>query len=115
MIVGITIGGIAEALLLAEKCGANPARVREAIRGGFAESVVLEIHGKRIVERDFVKRAAASVQLKDLLNAIAAAESVGAKLPATQLCADLYGDAVEHGLGELDHSAIYLELERLNA
>jgi 2-hydroxy-3-oxopropionate reductase len=58
LIVGISIGAVAEALLLAERGGADPARVREALRGGFADSRILEVHGQRMVERDFAKRAA---------------------------------------------------------
>jgi len=73
MIVGITIGAVAEALQLAAAGGADPALVREAIRGGFAGSRVLEVHGERMLKRDFTARATAQVQLKDMNNALDAA------------------------------------------
>ncbi len=114
MIVGITIGAVSEALLLAARGGADMTQVREAIRGGFAESRVLEVHGQRMVERDFAKRAAMSVQLKDLRNALETAESLDFQAPITRLFAGLYADAVEHGIAEYDHSALFVELARRN-
>lgn len=114
MIVGITIGAVSEALLLAARGGADMTQVREAIRGGFAESRVLDVHGQRMVERDFAKRAAMSVQLKDLRNALDTAEALDFQAPITRLFAQLYGDAVEHGIGEYDHSALFVELARRN-
>lgn len=114
MIVGITIGAVSEALLLAARGGADMTQVREAIRGGFAESRVLDVHGQRMVERDFAKRAAMSVQLKDLRNALDTAEALDFQAPITRLFAQLYADAVEHGIGEYDHSALFVELARRN-
>ena len=114
MIVGITIGAVSEALLLAARGGADMTQVREAIRGGFAESRVLEVHGQRMVDRDFAKRAAMSVQLKDLRNALETAESLDFQAPITRLFAGLYADAVEHGIAEYDHSALFVELARRN-
>lgn len=114
MIVGITIGAVAEALILAERGGADPARVREALRGGFADSRILEVHGQRMVQRDFAKRAAMTVQLKDLRNALATAEDAGAVLPVTALFAQLYAEAIEHGDADADHAGLWLELARRN-
>ena len=114
MIVGITIGAVAEALLLCEKGGADMAKVREAIGGGFAESRVLQLHGQRMVERDFAKRAAITVQLKDMRNALSTAQSLGFDAPITGLFEQLFAQAVEHGLGDLDHSALFVELARRN-
>lgn len=114
MIVGITIGAVAEALLLCEKGGADMARVREAIGGGFAESRILQLHGQRMVERDFTKRAAVAVQLKDMRNALSTAQALGFDAPITGLFEQLFAQAVEHGLGDLDHSALFLELARRN-
>jgi 3-hydroxyisobutyrate dehydrogenase-like beta-hydroxyacid dehydrogenase len=114
MIVGITIGAVAEALLLAERGGADPARVREAIRGGFAESRILEVHGQRMVERDFVKRGSMAVQLKDLRNALGTAAELGFEAPITGLFEQLFADGVSHGLGDRDHSGLFLELARRN-
>ncbi len=115
MIVGLTIGAVAEALLLAEAGGANPAAVREAIRGGFAESRVLEMHGARMLTRDFSPGAHATTQLKDLASALHAAAEVGLDLPLTREVHDLYQTFVHEGGADLDHSALLLALERRNA
>ncbi|MFT3857797.1 MAG: NAD(P)-dependent oxidoreductase [Aquabacterium sp.] len=112
MIVGITIGAVAEALLLAERGGADPAKVREALRGGFAESRILEVHGQRMVEGDFAKRGSLAIQLKDLRNALHTSAGLGFDAPITQRLADLYADAASHGFAELDQSGLYRELVR---
>jgi 3-hydroxyisobutyrate dehydrogenase-like beta-hydroxyacid dehydrogenase len=114
MIVGITIGAVAEALLLAERGGADPAKVREALRGGFADSRILEVHGQRMVTRDFAKRAAVTVQLKDLRNALATGAEFGFDGPITALFERLYADAAAHGWADADHSGLWLELARRN-
>ena len=114
MIVGITIGAVAEALLFAAKGGADMAKVREAISGGFADSRVLQLHGQRMVTRDFAKRAALTVQLKDMRNAMATAQDTGFDAPITQLFAQLFEQATAHGLGDLDHSALFMELALRN-
>lgn len=114
MIVGITIGAVAEALLLAERGGADPAKVREALRGGFADSRILEVHGQRMVERDFAKRAAITVQLKDLRNALATGAELGFDAPITQLFEQLYSAAADHGWPDADHAGLWLELARRN-
>ena len=114
MIVGITIGAVAEALLLCKKGGADIGKVREAIGGGFAESRILQLHGQRMVEGDFSKRAAIDVQLKDLRNAMSTAQSLGFEAPITALFEQLFSQASEHDLGDLDHSALFLELARRN-
>lgn len=114
MIVGITIGAVAEALLFAERGGADMGKVREAISGGFAASRVLELHGQRMVERDFVKRAAMTVQLKDMRNALATAQEIGFDAPVCTLFERLYADGVEHGDADLDHSGLFMELARRN-
>jgi 3-hydroxyisobutyrate dehydrogenase-like beta-hydroxyacid dehydrogenase len=114
MIVGITIGAVAEALLLCEKGGADMAKVREAIGGGFAESRILQLHGQRMVERDFTKRGALSVQLKDMRNAMTTADSMGFDAPITGLFEQLFAQAADHGFADLDHSALFLELARRN-
>ncbi len=114
MIVGITIGAVAEALLLCQQGGADPAQVREAISGGFADSRILQVHGQRMVGRDFAKRGSMQVQLKDMRNALATAAELGFDAPVTGLFERLYADGVEHGLGELDQSALFVELARRN-
>lgn len=114
MIVGITIGAVAEALLLAERGGADPAKVREALRGGFADSRILEVHGQRMVQRDFAKRAAVTVQLKDLRNALSTGAESGFDAPITQLFEQLYASTAEHGWPDVDHAGLWLELARRN-
>jgi len=114
MIVGITIGAVAEALLLCAKGGADMAKVREAIGGGFAQSRILELHGQRMVERDFVPRARMTVQLKDMRNALDTAQGLGFSAPITGLFEQLYADAIDHGLSDLDHSGLFVELARRN-
>ena len=115
MIVGITIGAVSEALQLAAAGGADPALVREAIRGGFAGSKILEVHGERMLTRDFAARATAAVQLKDMNTALdAAAGCNDYQLPITTLLRDLYASLCEHGGAGVDHSGLFLEIERLN-
>ena len=115
MIVGITIGAVAEALLFAAKGGADMAKVREAISGGFADSRILQLHGQRMVERDFAPRGRMAVQLKDMRNALATAGEIGFDAPITALFETLYAEGIEHGLGELDHSGLFVELASRNA
>lgn len=114
MIVGITIGAVAEALLLCEKGGADPAKVRQAIGGGFAESRILQLHGERMVTRDFAPRGRMTVQLKDMRNALDTAAGMGFDAPITAALERLYADGVAHGDGELDHSGLFVELARRN-
>lgn len=114
MIVGITIGAVAEALLLCAKGGADMAKVREAIGGGFAESRVLQLHGERMVQRDFTPRAKIAIQLKDMRNALATAEEIGFEAPITALFEQLYAQAGDHGLADLDHSGLFVELASRN-
>ena len=114
MIVGITIGAVAEALLLCEKGGADMGKVKQAITGGFADSRILQVHGQRMVERDFAKRGAIAVQLKDMRNAMATASEIGFDAPITRLFEQLYAQAADHGLSDLDHSALFVELASRN-
>jgi 3-hydroxyisobutyrate dehydrogenase-like beta-hydroxyacid dehydrogenase len=110
VIVGVTIAAVAEALLLAERGGADPAKVREALRGGFAESRVLDLHGSRMVEKAFETKGRSVTHLKDMDNALAAAADTGFEAPLTAQVADMFRDllAVE---GDLDHSALYKVLD----
>lgn len=114
MIVGATIGIVAEALLLCERGGANMGKVKEAITGGFADSRILQVHGQRMVERDFTPRGRMSVQLKDLRNALATAGEVGFDAPITALFEQLYAQGVEHGLADLDQAGLFVELASRN-
>ncbi len=114
MIVGITIGAVAEALLLCEKGGADMALVKQAITGGFADSRILQVHGQRMVERDFAPRGRMNVQLKDLRNALTTAQELDFDAPVTTLFEQLYAQGVEQGLAELDQAALFVELARRN-
>ncbi|OYU43514.1 MAG: 2-hydroxy-3-oxopropionate reductase [Burkholderiales bacterium PBB4] len=114
MIVGITIGAVAEALLLCERGGADMAKVKEAITGGFADSRILQVHGQRMVERDFAPRARMTVQLKDLRNALATAQEIGFDAPITRLFEQLNAEGVAHGLADLDHAGLFVELASRN-
>ncbi len=114
MIVGGTIGVVAEALLLASRGGADMAKVREAIGGGFAESRILQLHGDRMVRRDFAPRGRLAVQLKDMRNAVDCASETGMDAPIVSFFEQLYAQAAEHGLGELDHSGLFVELASRN-
>jgi 2-hydroxy-3-oxopropionate reductase len=115
MIVGITIGAVAEALLLCEKGGADMAQVKAAITGGFADSRILQVHGQRMVERDFTARARMTVQLKDMRNALHTAAAIGFDAPITAALETLYAQGVAHGDADLDQSALFVELARRNA
>jgi 2-hydroxy-3-oxopropionate reductase len=114
MIVGATIGIVAEALLLCERGGANMGKVKEAITGGFADSRVLQVHGQRMVERDFAPRGRMSVQLKDLRNALSTAHEIGYDAPITALFEQLYAQAIDHGLTDLDQAGLFVELASRN-
>ncbi len=106
VIVGLTIGAVAEALTLAKRAGVDPAQVREALAGGFADSRVLEVHGQRMVEGRFKPGARATVQRKDMDQALELAESLNLALPATALNRDLYDELIAAGGAELDHAAL---------
>lgn len=114
MLVGSTIAAVAEGLLLAERGGADPAKVREALLGGFADSTILRQHGERMVARNWVPGARSTVQLKDTSTALAQARSLGLELPLIGLVDGLYADLVAHGDGDLDHAALIREIRRRN-
>ena len=113
LIVGATLNIVAEALLLAQAAGADPAAVRSAIRGGFAESRILDLHGQRMLERNFVAGGQVKSQVKDMNNILAAAEAAGVTLPVTELVAERY-QSIENIFPTADHSAALLALELLN-
>jgi 3-hydroxyisobutyrate dehydrogenase-like beta-hydroxyacid dehydrogenase len=114
IIVALSIGAVAEALLLARVCGADPGKVREALTGGFADSLVLQVHGRRMLDRSFAPGGASRLQLKDLQSILDTAADAGLTLPLAGHVAALYESLVANGGAELDHSALMIELERLN-
>ncbi len=111
IIVALTIGAVAEALTLAKRAGVDPARVREAIRGGFAESCILEIHGERMVTQAFEPGGRVKIQRKDVDQALALARSLGLDLPAAALSLTLWDEMIARGWGDLDHSALIKLIE----
>jgi 2-hydroxy-3-oxopropionate reductase len=113
LIVGATINIVAEAILLAQAAGADPAAMRAAIRGGFAESKILDVHGQRMLERNFVAGGKVSTQLKDQRNILAAAEAAGIVLPLTELVTARYL-TLSKTIPQADHSAALIGLEQLN-
>jgi 3-hydroxyisobutyrate dehydrogenase-like beta-hydroxyacid dehydrogenase len=114
LIVGGTINIVAEALLLAQAGGADPAAVRTAIRGGFAESRILEVHGQRMLDRNFMPGGQVKSQTKDLENVLIAAKDAGVQLPVTEVVTERYR-GILHTLPKADQSAALLALEQLNA
>ncbi|UWQ20210.1 NAD(P)-dependent oxidoreductase [Jannaschia sp. W003] len=114
-IVACTIGAVAEATLLLEEGGADPAAVREALRGGFADSVILQQHGARMAGRDFAPGGLTKFQVKDLDNVAEEAAALGLELPAVEAVRLRFThlrDVMDGG--DLDHSALYLELRSRN-
>jgi 3-hydroxyisobutyrate dehydrogenase-like beta-hydroxyacid dehydrogenase len=107
VIVALTIGAVAEALALARAAGADPAKVRDAIRGGFAESRILDLHGGRMVSGDFTPGGRVTTQVKDLKQAEELAQQSGIDLPTLGLSLELFEMLVDQGDGALDHSALY--------
>jgi 2-hydroxy-3-oxopropionate reductase len=113
MIVALTIAAVGEALLFASKAGADPAKVRDALLGGFAGSRVLEVHGKRMLERTFDPGFRIKLHHKDLALALESANALGLPLPQTAFCQQMLNAACAAGEGGLDHSALVRSLERL--
>ena len=114
MIVASTVVTVAEAVLLAERGGADPAKVREALLGGFADSTILRQHALRMIGRDFRPGGPAKYQVKDTTTAVEFGRTVGLELPVLQVVDGLFGDMVERGDGDLDHGAIIREIGRRN-
>jgi 2-hydroxy-3-oxopropionate reductase len=114
IIVGLTIGAVAEAVTLCEKAGANPDKMIKALSGGWADSKILQTHGKRMIDKDFSPKGRTSVHLKDMNNILECANSYNTHLPISNLVKEMYKSLVENGHGETDHSSIYKEIERIN-
>ena len=114
IIVALNIEAVAEALLFAARAGADPARVREALMGGFAASRVLEVHGERMVRRTFEPGFRISLHQKDLGLALGAARQLGVALPNTASTQELFNACAAHGGSSWDHSALVRALEKLS-
>jgi 2-hydroxy-3-oxopropionate reductase len=113
IVVGLTIEAVSEALLFAAKAGVDPARVRQALLGGFAASRVLEVHGLRMIERRFEPGARVELHQKDLENALQGAKAMGLALPGTALAQQLFNAVKAMGGAGWDHSAMVRALEAL--
>ena len=113
IVVALTIEAIAEALLFASKAGADPAKVREALLGGFAQSRILELHGERMIQRTFNPGFRIRLHQKDLNLALQSARSMGLSLPNTATAQELFNAVSGQGGSELDHSAMAIALEKL--
>ena len=114
IIVGLTIGAVAEAVTLCEKAGANPNKMIKALSGGWADSKILQTHGKRMIDKDFTPKGRTVVHLKDMNNILECANSYNTHLPISNLIKEMYKSLVENGHGETDHSSLYKEIERIN-
>jgi 2-hydroxy-3-oxopropionate reductase len=112
LVVAATIEAVAEALLLAERSGVDPAKVREALLGGFAGSKILEVHGQRMLDRTFDPGFRIRLHRKDARIVEEAAAATGTPIPSFAVVADQLQRAVDDGDGELDHSALFVELGR---
>ncbi|KAG1694739.1 2-hydroxy-3-oxopropionate reductase [Nymphon striatum] len=108
VIVGLTIGAVAEALTLAKRSGADIAKVREALLGGFASSRILELHGQRMIDESFDPGGKVNTQHKDLTQALELADEYNQNLPATNLNRSMYQELIDNNYGDLDHSALFL-------
>jgi len=113
IIVGLTIEAVGEALLFASKAGADPARVREALMGGFASSKILEVHGERMIRRSFDPGFRIELHQKDLNLALSSARKLGISLPNTATAQELFNACSAHGGSQWDHSAMVRALEIL--
>ena len=113
IIVALNIAAVSEALVFASKAGADPARVRQALMGGFAASRILEVHGERMIKRTFAPGFRIALHQKDLNLALQGARSLGVALPQTANAAQLMQTCSALGYGQLDHSALVKALETM--
>ena len=114
IIVGVTIGAVAEAVTLCEKSGTNPSKMIEALSGGWADSKILQTHGKRMINKDFSPKGKTTTQLKDMTNIINAGKAVETYLPISSLIKEMYKDLVTDGYGNTDHSSLYNAIKKIN-
>lgn len=115
IIVALNIEAVAEALVFAQKAGCDVSRVRQALMGGFASSRVLEVHGERMIKRNFTPGFRIRLHQKDLRLALDSAKTLGVSLPNTANTQELMNSCAAHGESDADHSTILRTLERLSA
>ena len=114
IIVGLTIGAVAEAVTLCEKAGVDPNKMIEALKGGWADSKILQTHGKRMIDKDFTPKGKTSTHLKDMNNILECAKNSNTELPISNLIKEMYKTLVKNGHGDEDHSSLYKEIKRIN-
>mgnify|MGYP001418253222 FL=1 len=114
IIVGVTIGAVAEAIMLCEKAGVDANKFIKALSGGFADGKILQNHGKRMIDKDFSPKGKVSTHLKDMNNILECASNFDTKLPISSLIKEMFNSLVERGNDNDDHSALYKEIENQN-
>ncbi len=113
ILVAATLEGVSEALVFASKAGVDPSKVRQALLGGAAQSRILDVHGKRMIDRNFVPGFKISLQQKDLNLVLQTARSMGVSVPSTAIAQEFYNSLAGQGCGDLDNSALVQILEKL--
>ena len=114
IIVGITIGAVAEAITLCEKAGVDANKFIKALSGGFADGKILQNHGKRMIDKDFSPKGKVSTHLKDMNNIIECVSGFNTQLPISNLIQSMFKSLVDQGNANDDHSALYKEIENQN-
>ncbi|MEK9976156.1 MAG: NAD(P)-dependent oxidoreductase [Pelagibacteraceae bacterium] len=113
IIVGVTIGAVAEAIILCEKNGADPNKFITAVSGGFADGKILQNHGQRMIDKDFVARGKNITHLKDMNNILECASQKGIKLPISKLIQNMFKNLCDSGFENDDHCSLYKEISNL--
>ena len=114
IIVGVTIGAVAEAITLCEKAGVDANKFIKALAGGFADGKILQNHGKRMIDKDFSPKGKVSTHLKDMNNILECAANFNTQLPISNLIQSMFKSLVDSGNSNDDHSALYKEIESIN-
>ena len=114
IIVGVTIGAVAEAITLCEKAGVDGNKFIKALSGGFADGKILQNHGLRMIKKDFSPKGKVSTHLKDMDNILECANDFNIQLPISNLIQTMFKSLVENGHSNDDHSALYKEIENIN-
>ena len=114
IIVGVTIGAVAEAIILCERAGVDANKFIQALSGGFADGKILQNHGKRMIDKNFSPGGKVSTHLKDMNNILESASNFKTKLPISKLIQEMFNSLVERGNENDDHSALYKEIENQN-
>ena len=114
IIVGVTIGAVAEAVTLCEKAGVDANKFIKALSGGFADGKILQNHGKRMIDKDFSPKGKVSTHLKDMNNILECANSFNTQLPISSLIQSMFKSLVDNGNSNDDHSALYKEIRNIN-